>query len=55
VAQPLTIVHQHIAGSVLSEQQLQQYVQTATLKYTHRNAGNGLFLQGRASGAPVSR
>ena len=52
-AQPLTIVHQHIAGSVLSEQQLQQYVQTATLKYTHRNVGNGLFLQGRASGTPA--
>jgi hypothetical protein len=52
VAQPM-IVHQHIAGSVLSEQQLQQYVQTAQLKYTRRNLGNGLFLQGRASGTPA--
>jgi len=53
VSQPLTVVHQHIAGSVLSEQQLQQYVQTAQLKYTHRNLGNGLFLPGRASGTPA--
>ena len=50
---PVVIVHQHIAGSVLSEQQLQQHTQTAVLKYARRNSGNGLFLQGRASGAPV--
>lgn len=53
VSQPIVVVHQHIAGSVLSEQQLQQYVQTAQLKYTHRNLGNGLFLPGRASGTPA--
>ena len=53
VSQPLVIVHQHIAGSVLSEQQLQQYVQSAQLKYTHRNLGNGLYLPGRASGTPA--
>lgn len=53
VAQPMVVVHQHIAGSVLSEQQLQQHTQRAVLQYAHRNTGNGLFLAGRASGAPV--
>lgn len=55
IAQPMVVVHQHIAGSVLSEQQLQQYVQSAQLKYTHRNNGNGLYLPGRGFGTPVSR
>ena len=54
-ATPMVVVHQHIAGSVLTEQQLQQHVQTAVLKYQRRNPNNGLTLGGRASGAPVTR
>lgn len=53
IAQPLVVVHQHIAGSVLSQQQLQQYTQTAVLQYAHRNPSNGLFAASRPSGAPV--
>ena len=52
---PVVVIHQHIAGTVVAEQQLQQHVQTQVLRYTHRNSGNGQFLPGRASGAPVSR
>jgi hypothetical protein len=52
---PVVVIHQHIAGTVVADQQLQQHAQTQFLRYTHRNSGNGLYLQGRASGAPVSR
>lgn len=50
---PMVVIHQHIAGTVVSEQQLQQHIQTQQLRYTRRNLGNGLFLQGRASGTPA--
>jgi hypothetical protein len=41
-----TTVIVNVAGSVLTEQRLQQVVQTATLQYNLRNSGNGLSLAG---------
>jgi hypothetical protein len=44
---PVTVVHQHIAGSVLSQLQLGRAYQTAGLQKTFRNGGTQTYLPGR--------